>query len=258
MVLFLICPCFIFGKEPTLSDRASNPITNLSQLQTETNYTLKNYGSSDPSNLITIKPLIALERGEQFPLEQLVRIKFQIPSPPDSPKTKQGTSLGDTQFFDLFIVEANWGRWGIGPAAIFPTATRLDAGQGKWQAGPAIGISILKFPRWQFGFLAQNPISFAGNKHKSNQNFLLFQPFAVYHFLKNTYFVTNGEWTVDWLHKNTQIPLNIGIGHTSALSESLKIDFSLQLQWMAYQNAVKTTGYVNQTTIQFSFNILFN
>lgn len=139
--------------------------------------------------------------------------------------------------------------------AIFPTATTLDAGQGKWQAGPALGISVLRFHPWQFGFLAQNPISFAGNSHKSNQNYLLLQPFITYHFSKNSYFISNGEWTINWLTHTKQIPINIGIGHTFPFM-GLKIDSSLQYEWMAYHNARKSAGYVNQSTIQFSFNIL--
>lgn len=155
------------------------------------------------------------------------------------------------------IEEPSWGRWGIGPAAIFPTATTLDAGQGKWQMGPALGISVLKFTGWQFGFLAQNPIAFAGNSHKSRQNYLLFQPFIIYHFEKNSYFISNGEWTIDWLQKNKQIPINLGGGHIFRLG-SFKIDAELQFQWMAYQNASKTQGFVPKCTFQFSFNFLFD
>ena len=165
--------------------------------------------------------------------------------------------MGDTQCFDLFITEEpDWGRWGFGLMAILPTATTLDAGQGKWQIGPAIGISMLKFRGWQLGFLAQNPISFAGNSKKSRQNYLLFQPFINYHFLKNTYFFSNGEWTIDWIRHVQQIPVNIGIGHTFTHIGNFKIDTSLQFEWMAYQNATKVVGYVPKYTIQFSLNFL--
>lgn len=263
ILLFILITYFFFHKEAfgwteTLSERASNPITNLSQLQLENDFSPRNYGSKDSSNKILLKPLIAFNRTDSFPFEQLIRVKFQIPTLPTSAKTKKEMSLGDTQFFDLFVTEEPaWGRWGIGPMAIFPTATKLDAGQGKWQIGPALGISVLKFSGWQFGFLAQNPISFAGNSHKSKQNYLLFQPFIIYHFLKNSYFISNGEWTIDWLYHTKQIPINIGIGHTASLTGKLKVDSVLQFQYMAYQNATMNAGFVNHYTIQISFNILF-
>lgn len=261
--VFLCLACLFFQQayawKETLSDRASNPITNLSQLQFENDFTAKNKGTKDPSNMLLVKPMIALDKTHWLPVEQLIRLKFQVPTLPASSVTTPGTFLGDTQFFDLFIKEEpSWGRWGIGPMAIFPTASTLEAGQGKWQIGPALGISILKFNRWQIGFLAQNPISFAGNAHKSNQNYLLFQPFIIYHFLKNAYFITNGEWTIDWLNHTRQIPVNIGIGYTGSLMGKLKLDSLLQLQWMAYQNAVKSAGYVNECTVQISISILFD
>ncbi len=230
----------------------------MSQLQNENDFSPKNYGSKDCSNKVLIKPVIALDKTDWFPLEQLIRVKFQIPTLPESSKTSKGTSLGDTQFFDLFVTEEpSWGRWGIGPMAIFPTATTLDAGQGKWQVGPAVGISILKFTGWQIGFLAQNPISFAGNVHKAKQNYLLFQPFITYHFLKNAYLASNGEWTIDWLNRTQQIPINLGVGYTFPLIGQFKSDWLLQFQWMAYQNAAKNVGFVNHFTVQLSFNILF-
>jgi hypothetical protein len=261
-LLFLIVICcpqkYVWGWHGTLSDRASNPITNLSQLQFENDFSPENDGCKDNANQISIKPIIALNKTDGFPFEQLIRAKVQIPTLPNSPKTRRGTFLGDTQLFDLFIKEEpSWGRWGIGPIVIFPTATVAEAGQGKWQIGPAAGLSVLKFKRWQFGFLAQNPISFAGSSRRARQNFLLFQPFVIYHFLKNAYFISNGEWTIDWLNHTKQIPVNIGVGYTAPLL-GLKIDSVLQFEWMAYQDAVKTAGFVNQYTVQFSFSILFD
>lgn len=256
-VISVIHPKPAFGWIATLSERASNPITNLSQLQFENDFSPKNYGTPDSANLMQLKPVIALDKRSWLPLEQLIRLKFQIPSLPKSSQTTRGTSLGDTQFFDLFIAEDSWGRWGVGPMAIFPTATKLDAGQGKWQLGPALGASILKWSGWQIGFLAQNPISFAGNSEKSNQNYLLFQPFVTYHFLKNSYVITNGQWTLDWLNRTKQIPVNIGIGYTAAMRK-FKFDTLLQFQWMAYQNAVSSAGYVNKYTVQITFSLLFD
>jgi len=262
-LLYLLLVCFIYQKQvfswtETLSEKASNPITTLTQLQTENDYSPTNYGSRDSSNTLLIKPIIALDKTSCFPFEQLIRVKCTIPSLPHSSATTKGTSLGDTQFFDLFITEEPaWGRWGVGPMAIFPTGTTLDAGQGKWQIGPAVGISILKFKGWQLGFLAQNPISFAGNSHKSNQNYLLFQPFIIYHFLKNSYLITNPEWKIDWIHNTKQIPINLGLGYTFSAIGNQKIDTSLQFEWMAYQNAAKNAGFVPKFTIQFSLNFLF-
>lgn len=239
-----------YANATNLSDEATNPITHLSQLQFENDSAPKNYGTSGYSNTFYIKPLIALDRSESIPFEQVIRFKFQVPTIPKTATTCTATSLGDTQGFDLLTFEEpGFGRWGVGPMAIFPTATKVQAGQGHWQLGPALGLIILKFKGWQIGFLAQNPISIGGNKPK--QNTLYFQPILVYHFEKNSYIVSNAEWTIDWLHHEHQIPINFGIGHTFS-----KIDTSLQFEWMAYKHNVKS--FVSQYTIQFCLNYLFD
>lgn len=255
-MISLLYQKWAYGWPQSVSEQATNPITNLSQLQFESDYSPTNYGSNDASNVMTIKPLIAFDKTDWFPFEQLIRIKFQIPTLPNSSETRKGTWLGDTQLFDLFVTEEPcWGRWGIGPMAIFPTATSPEAGQEKWQIGPALGVSVLKFPGWQIGFLAQNPISVGGNPHASHQNYLLFQPFVIYHFEKNTYIISNAEWTIDWLRQAQQIPVNIGIGHTFSLINNFKIDLCLEYECMAYQNAVLTAGFVPQNTIQLSISL---
>ena len=52
-----------FGWHESLSERASNPITTLSQLQTENDYSPKNYGSGDSYNQVLIKTLDRFEQN---------------------------------------------------------------------------------------------------------------------------------------------------------------------------------------------------
>lgn len=49
-----------------LSERAANPITNLSQLQFENDVSSKNYGSKDSANTVLIKPLIGFMISNKF------------------------------------------------------------------------------------------------------------------------------------------------------------------------------------------------
>ena len=50
------------------------------------------------------------------------------------------TGLGDLALVEL-LSPAHSGNWilGAGPTAIFPTATSVFTGQGKWQLGPTVG-----------------------------------------------------------------------------------------------------------------------
>ena len=66
---------------------------------------------------------------------------------------------------------------GIGPTFVFPTATSRSAGQGAWQAGPALGAVYAGIPGLLIGFVYQNPISFAySSSNRPAQNTLQLQP----------------------------------------------------------------------------------
>lgn len=236
----------------SLVQKAKQPITKLKQIQTESDFTARNYGSSDCSNIFYIKPIIPIEKNAWIDLEQLIRIEFQVVSLAKSSTITPCTTLGDTQFFDLFLTETDWGRWGVGPMFIFPTATKTSAGQGKWQAGPACGISFLQDPRFQFGFLAQNPIAFAGNSHLPSIVTLLFQPILTIHLEDNWYINANPQWSFQWNPSSIQIPLNLGIGRVFSVG-SYNIDASLDGEWLAYK---KATGVIPQFTLQLSVNLL--
>ena len=51
-------------------------------------------------------------------------------------------------------------------------------GDGKYQAGPALGYINRAVPGWQFAFLLQQYFSFAGDRQRSRVNQLSLQPFA--------------------------------------------------------------------------------
>lgn len=243
----------LFDHRP-LAERATDPLSKLRQIQLESDFTPSNFGSADCSNIFYVKPILPIAENRYFPLPQLIRIEFQIVSLAKTKSIKPGTVLGDTQIFDLFIIEMDWGRWGLGPMFILPTARGINAGQGKWQAGPALAASVLKFPKWQFGFLLQNPIAFAGCSHRSFVNTLYFQPFFTYHLEHNWYITANPQWQFQWNKRNVQIPVNLGIGKVFSIG-GLHIDASLDGEWMVYKNAA---GVVPHFTLQFSFNILLD
>src|SRR5260370_2291447 len=92
------------------------------------------------------------------------------------------TGFGDIRFVDLAVLDPGHRLlFGIGPAFVFPAASDVGTGQGKWQAGPAAAAAFT--PRnWLFGVLAQNPISFAGDSTRPATNALFLQPFITYQF----------------------------------------------------------------------------
>jgi len=236
-----------------LAFEATDPIKSLAQMQFQDDLSLVNYRSSDIANIFYVKPVIPIKAGDLLPIPQVLRFQFQLITVPKSSTTSPTTALGDTQAFDLFIFERTWGEWGLGPMAILPTATSTETGQGKWQIGPALGLNVMNMPRWQWGFLAQNPISFAGNTQRKSQNYLLFQPFFVRHFPKGWYINSNAQWTIDWLRHAAFIPLNIGGGRVFDMGNQ-PVNFSTQAELTLFNN---TAGVAPRFLIKFNFSILF-
>jgi hypothetical protein len=54
-----------------------------------------------------------------FPIVQLMKMTIPFPVLP-APVNQAG--MGDLQVFDLLSFKQSWGRWGFGPALVFPAA----------------------------------------------------------------------------------------------------------------------------------------
>ncbi len=107
--------------------------------------------------------------------------------------------VGDLQVFDLVSIKASWGRWGFGPALVFPTASDRSLGQGKWQAGPAVAFIYTGVRHLTAGAVLQNPISYAGGHDRAGINNLIITPTLTYN-LPDGWFagLSDFNWTFDW------------------------------------------------------------
>ena len=96
-------------------------------------------------------------------------------------ETSPGEFARDTGLGDLALVEllspANSGNWilGVGPTAIFPTATSEFTGQGKWQLGPTAVVGYLT-KQYFIGVFPQQWWSIGGQHGKPNTNQMNLNP----------------------------------------------------------------------------------
>ena len=98
------------------------------------------------------------------------------------------TGVGDLQLFDLFTFKQSWGRWGFGPALVFPTASANSLGAGKYQAGPSVALIYTGIKNLTAGAIVQNPISYAGSPNRPNVNNMIITPTFTFN-LKDGWFV---------------------------------------------------------------------
>lgn len=106
--------------------------------------------------------------------------------------------LGDI-VYQGFLSPAKPGKtvWGIGPMAVFPTASDDILGAEKWSAGPA-AVALRMDGPWVYGALVSNVWSFAGDDDRDDVNLLTIQPFINYNFPGGLYLSSSPVVTANW------------------------------------------------------------
>jgi hypothetical protein len=118
--------------------------------------------------------------------------------------------LSDLVLFDLIKFEKSWGRWGIGPVLLAPTATDDAIGADKWAIGPAIGF-VARSNKLMWGLFNQNLFSFAGDSDRDEVNVSILQPIVNYS-LPDKWSIGTSEMNVtyDW-EKDAWTALPLGV-----------------------------------------------
>jgi hypothetical protein len=272
LVVVLITTCASLGlaeaqttslnEEEQLERDFTDPLTTLPQVIVRDSYSPANYGTDLQTNQVIVRPIIPrLPQFSLLPFYQLVRPTFAMVTVPSS-RGGSRTEFGDLPMFDVAIMP--WPDYkktgllvGVGPTFVFPTATSRSAGQGAWQAGPALGAVYTGIPGLLVGFLAQNPISFAySSSNRPAQNTFQLQPVLALHLWHEWYLRSSeANWMMGWhRHSPTMMPLSLGIGRTLVRPGLPPMSFFVTGQWMAYRQFAPVAP---QTTINFGMTIAF-
>lgn len=157
--------------------------------------------------------------------------------------------VGDMQLLLLGMVHnaPPWGKFGIGPVFVFPTASHSEMGRGCYQVGPAFGWSDKLIKGWGFGFLGQEFLSFAGKQGRTGVNRFRMQPFLI-KYLPNAWYVeTKPAITVNFENNTSTVPLNFTIG--KLLSRRLNVS----LQADVYPDWTNTPTYSWRMRMSISY-----
>jgi hypothetical protein len=258
------------GEEEKLEQDFTDPLTTLPQVVIRDSYSPANYGPCTPlacprnaeTNQFIVRPLIPrIPPNTLLPFVQLVRPTFALVTVQSS-RGGTRTEFGDLPMFDIAALP-----WpdrkktglliGIGPTVVFPTATSKSAGQGAWQAGPALGAIYSGIPGLLIGFIAQNPVSFAyTSPRRLPQNTFEFQPVLALHLWEKWYLRSaEANWTIGWhRHSSTMLPLSLGVGRTLVRPGLPPMSLFLTGQWMAYRQFAPIAPH---TTVNFGLVIAF-
>jgi hypothetical protein len=179
-----------------LANQVNNPAAPVTLIQFRDVLLPSVHGADGATNEFQIQPVLPLGPFPSLPILQLMKITLPFPSLP-SPTSAGG--FGDMQVFDLISIKESWGRWGFGPALVFPTASDSKLGQGKWQAGLSVALMYTGVKHLTAGAILQNPISFAGKSDRADINNLIITPTLTYN-LPDGWFagLSDFNWTFDW------------------------------------------------------------
>ena len=202
---------------PTQSDlvnQTNAPISSLFQIRLQDSYAPAFQGHlQGQGNFFSIAVGMPLPKYRLLPLPQLspltipAAVTLPLPLPFGS-----STGFGDIRFVDIAVLDAGHSLlFGLGPTFVFPTASDMFSGQGKWQVGPAAAAAFV--PRnWLLGVLAQNPISFAGDSNRPGANALFLQPFITYQLGHGWFVRFEPQMIFDWETTKQQLPIDLDIG----------------------------------------------
>jgi hypothetical protein len=244
------------GTAPNLSqtdlvNQANAPISSIFQVRLQDAYAPAFQGAlRGQGNLFSIAIGMPLPQYRLLPFPQLslltIPAAVTLPLPLGSL-----TGFGDIRFVDLAILDAGHSLlFGIGPTFVFPTASDLTTGQGKWQAGPAAAAAFA--PRnWLFGLLAQNPISFAGDTTRPQANALFLQPFITYQLGHGWFIRSEPQMIFDWESNKQQLPIDAGVGRVFKIGPQY-VNCFVEPAWN-----VSGDGPAPRYAITFGFSLLY-
>lgn len=207
--LLVFAWCTAFAEEPakdgqSLEQAANDPTASLMSVQIQNVYAGDYHTLSDESgNTILLRAAVPFKTG---PLNHIARATLPVIT--HSPSGKSG--LSDLVLFDLIVFNESWGRWGIGPVMLIPTATNSQLGAEKWAIGPAFGF-VARSEKLMWGLFSQNLFSFAGDKDREDVKVSILQPILNFS-LSDGWSIGASEMniTYDWGKSDwTALPLGI-------------------------------------------------
>ena len=194
--------------QSNLVKQASAPISSIMQIRFQDTYVPEFNGLEGWGNTFTMAVTMPLPKYRLLPLPQLSLLT--MPAAVTLPG--EITGIGDLRFVDIAILHAGQRFvWGVGPTFVFPTASKRETGQGKWQVGPAAAVAFVP-EKWLVGVLVQNPISFAGDRDRKDANAMVLQPFVTYQFGDGWFVRSQPQLFFNWKTGKQTLPLDLGFG----------------------------------------------
>lgn len=220
-----------------LAKKSQNPVSNLISVPLQNNFNFgmgPDYGTGFNLNVQPVLPL-ALNRDWNLIARPIIPV-YDIPIG----EGRYKGCLGDITL-ETFLTPSKNRKfiWGVGPMAIFPSATDPLLGSGKWCLGPSVVGVFMEGP-WVAGALITQAWSIGGKSARPDIAPFGIQPFINYNFGKGWAVGTSPQITADWEQNRREswtVPLGGSISRTFVLCKQ-----PMSLALASYYNVDKPTG----------------
>ena len=210
----LTADCLTFAADDaSLAQDLSNPVADLITVPIQMNFD-DNYGPTDDGWKLqtNIQPVIPFSMSDDWNIitRTIMPVIYQ-----EDIFVNSGSQfgLGDINmsvFFSPKKPTSSGLIWGVGPVALFPTATESELGGKKWGAGPSAVVLTMK-GGWTMGALANHIWSFAGDSDRQDINNTFFQPFLVYTWPNAWGVSVQSETNYNWETEKWSVPINLAV-----------------------------------------------
>lgn len=243
-----------------LAVESSNPIgelwliTNQFNLNYEHAPKNQNFQKSRPQLNYNFQPVLKFDLNNEWRfLTRPVIAIYNSPSPKGRSSVDYTFGLGDIEWKGLLSpnFKGNGFKWGLGPSAVFPTATDTRLGDGKWQLGGAM-TALYTNDKWVVGVFPEHWWSVGGDPTRNEISTTKAQYFAWYSFAPTWQVGMSPTVLIDWLQKNSEdavtLPVGLGLSKTVLLGK-LPVKFGIEADY-AVVRPRRVPG--DEWTIKFS------
>lgn len=238
--------------------KANNPLANMKAFSVHNYYAPSLSGTDEGKmNSTMIRYAQPLAGGK-------VLFRATLPTFNTSTSTTQSSGLGGMNLFTTFTLSEAGSPvvFGAGPMVTTPNLTKGQKtvngveienpfDDTPWSLGGALVLFSAKNPRFQYGGLLTYEHSVSAEEGK-DKSLAIIQPFMMFQLGAGTYLRTAGSTQLDFENKNYYVPLGMGLGKVTKISNTV-VNFFVEPQYTAYSNYVGASNFQVYAGVNFQF-----
>lgn len=212
-----------------LTQESSNPVGSLWMITNQFNFNLlqspKGHRFKHPKTQFNynFQPVLTFDLSSDYRL--IARPVIPVYDSPYAQGLKSVDykfGLGDAEFMAMVAPSSSSSGFlfGVGPTAVFPTATDKELGSGKWQLGGA-AAAVYMDEKWVAGIFPQQWWSIGGDASRKEVSLTKAQYFLWYSPAKTWQIGMSPNILIDWTQKDASNALTLPVGFGVAKLVSL-------------------------------------